>query len=218
MDERKWMVASEVPGMLSFLGKKASVRKRRLFACACVRRIWSLLDDLRSRQAVEVAEGFADGKVDKETAKSAQREAGAASRATPKGRWYPADAAAICILQSIEDISTAARAATAASYAGVLLSDERAAQAVLLRDFFGNPFRLVALDPAWQTPAVLGLAQATYDNRILPAGTLKPDRLAVLADALEEAGCTDADILGHLRGPGPHVRGCFVIDALLDKK
>jgi hypothetical protein len=76
----------------------------------------------------------------------------------------------------------------------------------------------VAFDPAWRTPAVLAQAQAAYDNRTLPAGTLEPDRLAVLADALEEAGCADPDILGHLRGPGPHVRGCFVVDAILDKK
>jgi hypothetical protein len=44
------------------------------------------------------------------------------------------------------------------------------------------------------------------------------DRLAVLADALEEAGCADADILSHLRGPGPHVRGCWVVDLLLGKE
>jgi hypothetical protein len=68
-----------------------------------------------------------------------------------------------------------------------------------------------------RTPAVLALAAAAYDNRVSPAGTLDPDRLAVLADALEEAGCTDTRILGHLRGPGPHVRGCFALDLILDK-
>jgi hypothetical protein len=57
----------------------------------------------------------------------------------------------------------------------------------------------------------------SYDNRTLPASTLEPDRLAVLADALEESGCADADILGHLRGPGPHARGCHVLDATLEK-
>ena len=52
----------------------------------------------------------------------------------------------------------------------------------------------------------------------MPAGTLDNTRLAVLADALEEAGCTEADILGHLRGPGPHVRGCWVVDLILGKE
>ena len=88
----------------------------------------------------------------------------------------------------------------------------------LLRCIFGNPFRLVTLAPAWLTPTVLALAQAAYDDRVLPAGTLEPARLAVLADALADAGCTDGDLLTHLRGPGPHVRGCWVVDLLLGKE
>jgi hypothetical protein len=73
------------------------------------------------------------------------------------------------------------------------------------------------LNSVWQTPSVLVLAQV-YDNRILPAGTLEPVRLAVLADALEEAGCDNADILRHLREPGEHVRGCWVVDLILSKE
>jgi hypothetical protein len=95
---------------------------------------------------------------------------------------------------------------------------EYPAQAALIRDVLGNPFHHVNLNPTLRTPVVLALAQAAYDNRIMPAGTLDPERLAVLADALEESGCTDADILGHLRGPGPHVRGCHILDLVLDKK
>jgi hypothetical protein len=64
---------------------------------------------------------------------------------------------------------------------------------------------------------VVRLAQAAYEERHLPAGTLDDGRLAVLADALEEAGCTDTDIVGHLRGPGPHVRGCWPVDLCLGK-
>src|SRR5262249_38948190 len=80
---------------------------------------------------------------------------------------------------------------------------ERAAQAALARDFVVNPSAVV-FDPSWRTPAVRALALAAHDQREQPAGTLEADRLAVLADALEEAGCTNADLLGHLRGPGPH--------------
>src|SRR5262249_46939836 len=90
-------------------------------------------------------------------------------------------------------------------------------QARLARDLFGNPFRPVAVDPAWRTPAVQAIARAAYEERLLPAGTLDPVRLAVLADALVESGCQEASILEHLRGPGPHVRGCFAVDALLGK-
>jgi hypothetical protein len=96
-------------------------------------------------------------------------------------------------------------------------ADERTAHCVLLRDIVGNPFRPVPINPAWQTPTVVALAQAAYDNRILPAGTLEPARLAVLADALEEAGCDNADILTHLRQAGEHVRGCWPIDLLLGR-
>src|SRR5262249_39116367 len=75
--------------------------------------------------------------------------------------------------------------------------EEFPAQAVLIRDSFGNPFRPVALDPAWRTSTVAALATAAYEERILPAGTLDPDRLAVLADALEDAACDNSDILSH---------------------
>ena len=64
----------------------------------------------------------------------------------------------------------------------------------------------------------MALAQATYEQRELPAGTLEPARLAILADALEDAGCDQADLLAHLRGPGPHVRGCWSVDLVLGKQ
>jgi hypothetical protein len=87
----------------------------------------------------------------------------------------------------------------------------------ILRCVWGNPFRPVTFDPTWRTSMVVALAQATYEERILPAGNLEPDRLGVLADALEDAGCDNADVLGHLRRPEPHVRGCWVVDLALNK-
>jgi len=91
-------------------------------------------------------------------------------------------------------------------------------QSNIVRCIFGNPFRPVALDPAWQTPTVTALATAAYDNRTLPTGTLDPDRLAVLADALEDAGCHSEELLMHLRSNGPHVRGCWALDTILLKE
>ncbi len=88
----------------------------------------------------------------------------------------------------------------------------------LIREVFGNPFRPVALDPSWLTDVVHSLAQSTYDERILPDGHLDPVRLAVLANALEQAGCTNQAILQHLRGPETHVRGCWAIDQVLAKE
>jgi hypothetical protein len=94
---------------------------------------------------------------------------------------------------------------------------EKQVQAALFRDIIGNPFRSILLDPSWLTPTVLSLAQTAYGNRNLPAGTLDNQRLAVLTDALEDAGATGA-ILEHLRSEGPHVRGCFALDLLLGKE
>src|SRR5262249_35647373 len=81
---------------------------------------------------------------------------------------------------------------------------------VLLRDVFGNPFRPVAFAPAWRTSAAIGLAESMYEARDCAA-------MPILADALEEAGCEQPDILAHCRGPGPHVRGCWVVDLVLGK-
>jgi hypothetical protein len=104
------------------------------------------------------------------------------------------------------------RAVGADAEAKVRAAEIHQARLLLLRDILGNPFRPVTLAPAWRTPDVLSLAEAAYEQRTLPAGTLEPEGLALLADALEEAGCDNADLLGHLRGPGPHVRGCWALD------
>jgi hypothetical protein len=95
--------------------------------------------------------------------------------------------------------------------------DENVVQCGLLREILGIPFGTVAFDRAWVTPTVRGLAQAAYDNRSLPDGALEGARLLILADALEEAGCTEPALLSHLREPGLHVRGCWVLDLLLGR-
>src|SRR5262249_36924749 len=87
----------------------------------------------------------------------------------------------------------------------------------LLRCVLGSPFRPVALDPAWRTPTIVALAQAAYEERSVPAGTLDIGRLAVLGDALQDAGCDKADILSHLRSPGPHVVRFWALDRILDR-
>jgi hypothetical protein len=84
----------------------------------------------------------------------------------------------------------------------------------LFRDIFGVFDRALTCDPSWRdwnNGTVVKLAQAIYDDRAF-------DRLPILADALEDAGCNNAEILEHCRGPGPHVRGCWVIDLLLSKQ
>jgi hypothetical protein len=103
---------------------------------------------------------------------------------------------------------------------------ERAAQAAALRDVVGSPFRAAAAggraDPswlAWDGGTVRSLAEAADEARTSPADGygLEPVRLAVLSDALEEAGCTDGALLSHLRSPGPHVRGCWALELILGR-
>ena len=81
----------------------------------------------------------------------------------------------------------------------------------ILRDVFGNPFRPASIAPSCRTPKVVALAQEMYDHYAF-------DRLVDLADVLEEAGCDNPEILNHCRAPGPHVRGCWVVDLVLAKE
>jgi hypothetical protein len=78
-------------------------------------------------------------------------------------------------------------------------------------DIFGNPFRPLTFDPRWRTSDVVGLARAIYDEKAF-------ERMPILADALMDAGCEDEPIIGHCRGDGPHVRGCWVVDLILGKE
>jgi hypothetical protein len=96
---------------------------------------------------------------------------------------------------------------------GEAFAAEAAAQCLLLREIFHNPFRPSALDPAraaWRAGAARAIAQGIYEDRAFA-------QLPILADALQEAGCADSTILDHLRGPGSHVRGCWALDLVLGK-
>jgi hypothetical protein len=100
---------------------------------------------------------------------------------------------------------------------GELMKREAARQWIIVRDIFGNPFRPAPpIEPSlltWQDGLVPRLAEEAYQHRLLPSGHLDPERLGVLADALEEAGA-DAALVAHLREPGPHWRGCQVVDLI----
>jgi len=233
MTEAEWLSCTDPTPMLEFLDAsgRASKRKLRLFAGACCRHIWGLLTDRRSREAVEVAERSADGLAGEQELHAAWQAAREVSDTSQAEVWQrtaaraaEGTAAGLGALGAVWALGGGEAAARSPALARALAAgsqpafqEGRAHSGALLRDILGNPFRPVTLSPAWQTPQVVALAQAAYDQRGLPAGTLDTTRLAVLADALEDAGCADADLLGHLRGPGPHVRGCFVIDALLGK-
>jgi hypothetical protein len=223
MTEQQWLTCNDPTPMLEFLRGKASDRKLRLFACACCRSVWHLLLDNSSRRAVEVAERFADGATTDEELNEARENA-----------WEFTDYGVVNLIEQFPKLdSDALNAGDAPAWAAempdrvlsekhfpplrasiaaqrALGSSEGKAQTHMLRDVFGNLFRPVAFNPAWLTPKVVALAQQVYDDRAF-------DRLPNLVDVLEQAGCHNAEILGHCRGPGPHVRGCWVVDLLLGK-
>src|SRR5262249_26752047 len=234
MTEAEYLASADPGQLLGFLRGQPAGRKLRLWACACCRGVGHLLTDPRSRAAVEAAERYADGEAGDEQLRIAFAAADGALIDIGGPEWmdsyqppsyYAAEAAALLAYGDPISASHGAAQAHASDTAGSGgITSEVAWTAVftahwhLLREILGNPFRPPpAVDPAWRTPAVLQLAQAAYDDRVLPAGMLNPDRLAVLADAAEEAGCTDAELLSHLRSPGPHVRGCWAVDAALGR-
>ncbi len=239
MTEVEWLACNDPQKMLGFLRSgwrrwlpwrsrpicKTSERSLRLFACACFRSQMAHSDGRtdQSLAAVAAVERWLDGQASWQDLRKARPHCWI----TPPERAWPAAAGAAwydAFTVSWDAASRYLSAATAAPIrqweaAGQAGADaRRRVQSVLLRCIFGpSLFRPVTTLPAWRTAQVVALAQVAYDRRELPAGHLDPLRLAVLADALEEAGCTSSDILGHLRGPGPHVRGCHVLDLLLGK-
>lgn len=238
MTESEWLNCSDSYAMLDYL-TSGSDRCFRLFACACARRIWHLLGDERSRQAVLVAERFADGgatrdelkraharaqaltkKLERETQWVACFAAGAAqSTAYCRPKRYSEFESRSCAVSASDSAVLAAASAANNGLVGEEANvryaqgerSERAAQAPLLRDIFGNPLR-AAVVPAdsRRTATVLAAARRIYDSRAF-------EEMPVLADLLKAAGCDESELLGHLRDGGPHVLGCWAVDLILSK-
>lgn len=223
MTEEEWLQSTKPPAMLRHLGTKASERKLRLLACACCRCIWDFIDDERSRMAVLVAERYADG-----LATEAERFGASSEAYTSLGSaWSSARQAAAATVAATPYLVANLNAGTVSvaiaqnrltgscgwksAYRKQDFIGARGKEAILLRDIFGNPIRYVTIDPSWRTSTVTALTQAIYADRA-------SDLMPILADALEDAGCTHQAILGHCRGPGPHVRGCWVVDLILGKE
>lgn len=305
MTEAEWLASTKPHAMLSSLRDLEAARlidrKLRLFASACVRCVWHLLGDERSRKMVDVAESYADGLATPEQLEAAEVDATAATSnifvsaglkmtydpqsdnfqkdklaagivfgEQPEARawkaagaagflarrkvgrpgtseWYEGGAwiAAVCsseaanealadavVLREREASEKAAEEALLApllatepiaaafeirarddAYASALNARrlyENPGQSDILRCLFGNPFRHFTIDPSWVTTDAVTMARSIDEDRSF-------GRLPELADCLEAAGCRDFALLTHCRDPGQHARGCWVVDAVLDK-
>jgi hypothetical protein len=230
----EWLACTDPQEMLNFLRGKASDRKARLLMAAACRRVLHLLDEPQYLALVEAGERVVEGALS--PASLARCRTNCPPISLPdfmqeETRWQdnshefngPLLAKRAVWLSGSRDrhrVEECLHYAARGLHARHSIQEETANQCHLIRDIFGNPFRPVTISPAilaWNDAVVVRLAKVAYEQRQMPSGMLDNVRLAVLADALEEAGCTDTDILGHLRGPGPHVRGCWVVDLCLGK-
>jgi hypothetical protein len=216
MTEAEWKICTDPRPMLAFLRSNSTQRKLQLFGCGCYRYIWHLLTDEKTRAAVEMAEAVAD----REGPISIAREQ-PAPRDADDLFYNPVlepDPIHELVTERMEEVIQAVALEKHKKYLRDLtqvhprFETEKEAEklADLIRDIFGNVFRPVTCDPAWRTANMIARAQSIYDDRAF-------DRLPILADALEDAGCDNSDILNHCRQPGEHVRGCWVVDLLLGK-
>lgn len=237
MTAKGWLKCADLRLMLHSLKGKTTERKLRLFACACCRRIWDRITDSCSRKAIQISELYADGNA---TIKELESAFMAADRVHSllASQWLSefmsGDRVSFSLpsqAMSIESSADAARLAAHPEARG--LADgtaiaamiavaghgkdyfthalkEEADQCILLRDIFGNPFHSVSVDPSWLTPTVKAMARRIYGGRAF-------ERLPELAQELEKVECDNRQMLDHCHGPGPHVRGCWVVDLVLRK-
>lgn len=224
MTEQEWRECNSPWRIVPLLGNPGRHRKSNLLCAACLRRIWSLLPGPKSRCAVEILEQFAEGMATEETLKKARQEAWEDANLdhNPERKQNHIEATISAVV--MEDVLSVLSATAQATGWGKLGNwetnklPEYREQSVLVREVFGNPFKPASIDASWQTSTTLALAKAAYEQRAMPSGELDPTLLAILADALEDAGCTDLQILNHCRRLGVHVRGCWVVDLLLGKE
>jgi hypothetical protein len=199
MTEAEWLACTEPEAIWLQLRGRCSDRKLRLWACGCCRWLCGNIVPKVINRAIGGAERLAEGDLDEDEAEEIENET--------KGALANSDrreAEVACWLLHPQGWKAARMVEWVATTA-----DGRWMTAIQ-RDIFGNPFRPVAADPSWLTSTVLALARGIYADRAF-------DRLPILADALQDAGCDNEDVLDHCRGPGPHARGCWVVDLLLGK-
>lgn len=212
MNENDWLVSTDLKSMLIFVRPNVSDRKLRLFAAACCRRLndWriqhgnnALLDEDDNRRIVEAIEDGADALLG-EVAMSLEARA-----ASP-----PKHITGETLLIRESAHADAWQAATSAAFrTSRCFQDWNAGDRItaeVVREIFGNPFHTTGSDPASRTAEVVEMAQAIYSDH-------KFSSMPQLADNLAGAGFTDGYLLEHLRGPGPHFRGCWALDLVLGK-
>jgi hypothetical protein len=207
--EKQWLATREPYHLMYSLHRFVAERKLRLFACAYFRARWGHLVPQSILDVVTTSEDYADAPELKEQLRKAKR----------KVVIKPADPAEVKQAKHVAQMVTRLGDEWYAAQemlnpkGGVARTGSPispAASEAMIRCAFGNPYEPLRPDPKWLTDTVVGLAGGMYKSREFGA-------MPVLADALEEADCENAEVLAHCRGTVPHARGCWVADALLGK-
>jgi len=225
--EQEWFETTEATALLKHLQGRVTDRKMRLLACAACQRIWHWIPP-KIQAAIARLEQIAGDYTAKAEILKLRVIGREAERVDPANavQWAAAlagqyateatshsETSVSCISFAAEAVGLSAaqkdRSRISVAF-DIARGREARAQCLLIRDIFGDPFHPVTFRPAWRTATVTSLAEAIYADRAF-------DRLPILADALEDAGCTSAEVLEHCRGPGPHARGCWVVDLVLGK-
>jgi hypothetical protein len=233
MTEAEWLASERAEKLLESLETRLTLRTTLLLGVACCRRAPLLAFFPEGRAAVDAAELLADGLLkpgERVRRQQAVREAseyaltlcpsdlahmtpdnGAASYCAVEAAHFLINIEEPQVVGTSLELARDSIRYTEHHLRPRLSWEEHRIQCDLLRDIFGNPFRPVAFSPVWRTDTAVALARQMYEGRDFGA-------MPILADALQEAGCDSEDILDHCRGPGPHVRGCWVVDLVLGKE
>lgn len=223
MTEDEWLTSTN-PYMLGRLpAATENKRKVRLYAVACCRRLSLWFHDSRLRKAVDAAEKYSDGKLKLATLERWNTVANEAHRTCPQPESVPmrfppewqANYAVINATHYDAYVNCDRLSRIVVGTAGT--TDESALVEIqswlcnIIRDIFGNPFRSISFDVSWRTSTTVAIANQMYESRDFSA-------MPILADALQDAGCENDDVLNHCRAAnGVHVRGCWVVDLVLGK-
>jgi hypothetical protein len=236
MTEAEFNTCTDPQALLAYLcnGGRVGDRKAGLFGVACCRRLLDFLADPLAEKAVRLREDVADGLGSVEELNAALTVVQDRANAQPAaGAIHNGMIGVVLTAGALPPqpmfwlgLHSLANAVGGSAAPGAVIEEddwasphdprwrdakaaERAAQATLLRDLF-NPFHSLASPDAWRTLAVVALANSIYDDR-------RWEDMPILGDALQEAGCDDAEVLAHCRGT-VHARGCWLVDLLLNKE
>jgi len=216
MTEAEWMAATDPTPMLEFLKGKANDRKYLLTSLHACRILWNSVRLPILWTGLTICERQFEGRsspseMNRLLKVFANRLDSLLINTSDPG-WNGKRNAVMGILLLVDE--TVARAfgrdTDICGMAGCIIPAEGEGYAHVIRDIFGNPFRPITVNPSWRTSTVVSLASGIYEDRAF-------DRMPILADALQDAGCDNEDVLNHCRQPGEHCRGCWAVDLVLGK-